>query len=280
MVPAKAIDGDMKTRWGGKARGEWYQLDWDTPHALCGAVIHNYSEVWNKNIPFTLQVWDPSSNGGAGGFRDVQTITTASATVLFQFPAVTTTKLRVNNVITFWEIEVYDDPEVVSAMAEAAKKMEIAVAGDLQGHLGQDAGGLLGADGEQLSRRSQGLRLGPDCRQSTPGLRPGSGPDRQLRPGPISVASSGRASAPETPVWPGFSLRDYAPPALTRQPPLARSAVEGGYWNVVGLPVALLLDCLEHFGGAPFSWFCGAAPRACPVGISPTHPFGAARGVL
>jgi len=32
---------------------------------------------------------------------------------------------------------------------------------------------------------------------------------------------------------------------------------------VVGLPVALLLDCLEHFGVASFSWLCGAAPRAC-----------------
>jgi hypothetical protein len=30
----------------------------------------------------------------------------------------------------------------------------------------------------------------------------------------------------------------------------------------VGLPVALLLDCLEHFGVAPFSWLTGAAPSA------------------
>jgi hypothetical protein len=31
---------------------------------------------------------------------------------------------------------------------------------------------------------------------------------------------------------------------------------------VVGLPVALLLDCLEHFGVASFSWLAGGAPRA------------------
>jgi hypothetical protein len=77
------------------------------------------------------------------------------------------------------------------------------------------------------------------------------------------VGRSGRPPAPETLVWPGFSLRDYAPPALTRQPPLAPSAVEGDYWNVVGLPVAILLDGLEQFGVAPFSWLSGAAPRAC-----------------
>ena len=40
------------------------------------------------------------------------------------------------------------------------------------------------------------------------------------------------------------------------------SAVAGDYWNVVGLPVALLLDGLDQFGVTPFSWLCGAAPRA------------------
>ena len=39
------------------------------------------------------------------------------------------------------------------------------------------------------------------------------------------------------------------------------SAVAGDYWNVVGLPVALLLDGLEQFGVTPFSWLGGAAPR-------------------
>ncbi len=31
-------------------------------------------------------------------------------------------------------------------------------------------------------------------------------------------------------------------------------AVEGDYWNVVGLPVDALVDALEAFGVAPFSW--------------------------
>jgi len=37
------------------------------------------------------------------------------------------------------------------------------------------------------------------------------------------------------------------------------AAVEGDYWNVVGLPVAVLLDGLGAFGVAPFSWL---APHA------------------
>jgi len=32
------------------------------------------------------------------------------------------------------------------------------------------------------------------------------------------------------------------------------TAVDGDYWNVVGLPVALALDGLAYFGVAPFSW--------------------------
>jgi len=35
------------------------------------------------------------------------------------------------------------------------------------------------------------------------------------------------------------------------------TAVDGDYWNVVGLPVALLLAGLETFGVAPFSWLAG-----------------------
>jgi hypothetical protein len=33
----------------------------------------------------------------------------------------------------------------------------------------------------------------------------------------------GRPPAPETTVWPGFSLKDFAPPALTQEPALALS---------------------------------------------------------
>ncbi|MGD0996763.1 MAG: nucleoside triphosphate pyrophosphatase [Thermoleophilia bacterium] len=40
------------------------------------------------------------------------------------------------------------------------------------------------------------------------------------------------------------------------------TAVEGDYWNVVGLPVALLLDGFEQLGVAPFSWLCGAGRRS------------------
>jgi hypothetical protein len=97
--------------------------------------MRNYDAPWNKNIPFTCQVWDPSLRAGQGDFRDVQTVTPTSATVVFMFPEVTTTKLRVTNVITFWELEVYDDARTLESILDAARRLEIAVAGDLRGHL-------------------------------------------------------------------------------------------------------------------------------------------------
>jgi septum formation protein len=42
------------------------------------------------------------------------------------------------------------------------------------------------------------------------------------------------------------------------------TAVDGDYWNVVGLPVALTLDGLAHFGVAPFSWLAAPAQLAAP----------------
>jgi septum formation protein len=37
------------------------------------------------------------------------------------------------------------------------------------------------------------------------------------------------------------------------------TAVEGDYWNVVGLPVPMLLEGFAHFGVAPFSWLAEGA---------------------
>jgi len=42
------------------------------------------------------------------------------------------------------------------------------------------------------------------------------------------------------------------------------TAVDGDYWNVVGLPVALALDGLAHFGVAAFSWLAPPPTLAAP----------------
>ena len=135
MVPQAAIDGRMETRWGSEERHGWFQIEWQTPQAFRGVVMRNYDAPWNKNIPFTCQVWDPSLNAGKGDFRDVQTITPTTSTAVFMFPEVTTTKLRVTNVITFWELEVYDDAKTLEDIRAGLERLEIAAAGDLRGHL-------------------------------------------------------------------------------------------------------------------------------------------------
>ena len=42
------------------------------------------------------------------------------------------------------------------------------------------------------------------------------------------------------------------------------TAVDGDYWNVVGLPVAVALDGLARFGVAPFSWLTAPPAPAAP----------------
>ncbi|MHB1459337.1 MAG: discoidin domain-containing protein, partial [Armatimonadota bacterium] len=135
MSPDKATDGDPDTRWGADERGHWLQLDWDKPQTIRGAVIHNYNEAWNMGREYTLQVWETSSDGTAGRFRDAQTVTGRTATVVFRFPPVTTSRIRVTNLITLWELEVYDDTEALDKMIDEQTQMSIAAAGDSRGRL-------------------------------------------------------------------------------------------------------------------------------------------------
>ncbi|MHB0998666.1 MAG: glycoside hydrolase family 2 TIM barrel-domain containing protein [Armatimonadota bacterium] len=135
MVASKAVDGSMETRWGAEERGHWLQLEWDNPQTICGVVMRNYDEVWNRNRPYTVQVWDDSLHGGTGGFRDVITMQSRRADVLFRFPSVTTTRLRVTNAITLWELEVYNDLEVLDSMIDEQNRIYVTAAGDSRSRL-------------------------------------------------------------------------------------------------------------------------------------------------
>jgi beta-galactosidase len=131
FVPQNAIDGNRETRWGAENRQAWFEIEWQKPQTFRGVVIRNYDAPWNIGIPFTCQVWDAAR----GVFRNAQTVTPDSATVVFQFPEVTTTRLRLTNVITFWEVEVYDDVATLRRINHEVDQFEVAAAGDLRGHL-------------------------------------------------------------------------------------------------------------------------------------------------
>ena len=135
MSPDKAIDGRLDTRWGADERGHWLQLDWDTTQTIRGALIRNYNEVWNMDREYTIQAWETSPDGTSGRFRDIASVTPKSATVIFRFPAVTTTRIRVINLITLWELEVYDNTEGLDKMIDEQTRMSIAAAGDSRGRL-------------------------------------------------------------------------------------------------------------------------------------------------
>lgn len=101
----KGIDGDMTTRWSGAEREQWYAVEWPAQITFNTVILRNLDADWNRNIPFTLQAWDE----GTSAFVNLMTVTPASSTVLFTFPTRTARKIRVTNVITFWELEVYND---------------------------------------------------------------------------------------------------------------------------------------------------------------------------
>lgn len=135
MTPEKGIDGKTDTRWSAEGRQSWYQIEWEKPQTICGAVLRNYDASWNKNIPFTCQAWVPHLNEGKGAFTNLQTIIPGGSTVVFEFPEVTTTKLRVTNVITFWELEVYNDKKILNGIAADTQRISLAASGDLRGHI-------------------------------------------------------------------------------------------------------------------------------------------------
>ena len=67
MAPQTGIDGSLETRWGAEERHGWFQIEWQKPQSFRGVVMRNYDAPWNKNIPFTCQVWDASLNARQGG---------------------------------------------------------------------------------------------------------------------------------------------------------------------------------------------------------------------
>lgn len=101
----KGNDGNMGTRWSGAERQQWYEIQWTTPQTFNTVIIRNLDAEWNKNIPFTLKVWNDST----GQFTTVGTLTPYTSEAKFTFPDMTSTRIRVENVITFWELQVHWD---------------------------------------------------------------------------------------------------------------------------------------------------------------------------
>ncbi len=142
----KGNDGNMGTRWSGAERNQWYEIRWTTPQTFNTVRIRNLDADWNKNIPFTLKVW----NDSASQWATIGTVTPSTSTALFRFPDVTSTRIRVENVITFWELQVYRDdgiPEppppsfavTSSVICEPPGENRISLDGDWRFRFGTDS---------------------------------------------------------------------------------------------------------------------------------------------
>jgi len=107
--PQRSIDGNITTRWNalnnGTSMGYWFDIDWGaSAKTFNTVVIRNYQATTNLNRPITLQRWDAGSNS----FVDVSSVVPSIYLTVFRFPSITTTKIRLIDVYTFWEAEVYN----------------------------------------------------------------------------------------------------------------------------------------------------------------------------
>ena len=108
--PIKAIDGSHSTRWSGMGSGtEWWQVSWTTPQTFSRVVIDSGSKEW----PMSIKAW----NSATSQFDVIATLVLpASITTTVNFGNVTTTTLRLQDVISIDEVEVYYVPEPASIL--------------------------------------------------------------------------------------------------------------------------------------------------------------------
>lgn len=97
-------DGLMNTRWSGNANYQWFEIDWPSAKEFNTVILRNLDEGWNKFQTCVIQIWDE----GSSSWVDVGSAVVDSASVVFDLPAVQSSKVRITNVTTFWELEVYN----------------------------------------------------------------------------------------------------------------------------------------------------------------------------
>lgn len=98
----KLNDGNPASRWSGSVADQWVELDWAEPQTF-NAVVLVYNDMLPYNQPTPiLQRWDDAQQA----FVDVMSLTADKAVLTFSFPQITTSKIRVLHVTTFYEMEV------------------------------------------------------------------------------------------------------------------------------------------------------------------------------
>jgi hypothetical protein len=97
--PSKGIDGYLDTRWSSMGISSTFDVEWTTPQKFNTIVLNNYI----PNSPLAIQVWDDAT----GQYETVACTDQTSGIVKLRFADKTSTKLRLNGVISFYELGVY-----------------------------------------------------------------------------------------------------------------------------------------------------------------------------
>lgn len=104
--PSLATDGNMSTRWSAYPDNDYadqkFILEWSTPQVINRVVIY---QAWELMTQFLVEYWDGLDWQIAQDFGDP---TTTRVEGVFDQP-VTTTKLRISNPVTDYEIEAWGE---------------------------------------------------------------------------------------------------------------------------------------------------------------------------
>ena len=107
--PNRSNDRSFDTRWNAAVIGpnEWYEIDWASPQRFHSITVR-YGKDWaDRRTSLGVQIWDAATSSWktiaskGDGKNPLPPDTEVS------FPHVTTTKIRLTNVVTFRELEVY-----------------------------------------------------------------------------------------------------------------------------------------------------------------------------
>jgi beta-glucanase (GH16 family) len=122
MPVTNANDGNIATRWciANNDTAPWLQLQWTTGLTIREVVMKNYSAS-NNTGPFSISIRKD------GIWQQIGQITTpyngvtgSVVTGVADFPAVTTTRVRIDGIVSPWEVEVYaNPPQNLASLANA-----------------------------------------------------------------------------------------------------------------------------------------------------------------
>ncbi|MCC7086508.1 MAG: discoidin domain-containing protein [Pirellulales bacterium] len=134
--PPGVNDNRMDTQWSAtreKETGEWLQFDWEAPQDICAVALYA-TGPWIQSLDVQIKREGAWISVGRSGSKEER---------MPEYVVVTCKPQHTNSLrfvfdgpgAAFHEVEIYHDPALAARIAADYVKTQVAVAGDLRGHL-------------------------------------------------------------------------------------------------------------------------------------------------